>query len=114
MTPVLVVDNNGRMVCRGQIQTEGGRSMVHLQFAELAAASPGPGPAAAARQVAEIQHQVRRQLEAVDRRRRREVIVAGIGHATKVLGIIVALAAAGWGVVFGGAWALAHSFGFSL
>jgi hypothetical protein len=116
MTPVLVVDNSGRVVCRGHIKAEPGRATAHLQFARLEVPLPAPpDDAAAARTVAEIRAQVRERREAAGRRRRRQLFRSAILRGAKSAGIVLGGLVAGvWVVFFGIIRAIAAAFGFSL
>jgi hypothetical protein len=116
MTPILVVDNSNRVLCRGHFTQEGPRIEAHLRFMDLAGGDE-PTQAAtrattAARTVAEINSQVRARLEAVDRRRRRQEIRRAILGAVKACAIWLALMAGAWILLGLLIWALFRLLSF--
>jgi hypothetical protein len=113
MTPVLVVDNTGRVICRGEIKGEGARATARLEFAEISSTSPAR-KRAAARTIAEINIEVRRRLEDADRRRRRQLILRIVLHGLRALAILAGLVLLAWAVVIALAIAIAAAFGFGL
>jgi len=98
MTPILVVDNGNRIIGRGHIKTGPGQASAHLTFNDSAWPTQEQQERAA-RTIAEININVRRRLEAVDRRRRRQVLLARAGQVLKAAGTVVGFVVLSWVVV---------------
>lgn len=114
MTPILVVDNTNRVVCRGHFRQAGSRIDAHLRFENLASTAPESVEERAARTVADIDNQVRARLAAVEARIKREVRWERARRTAVGLGIVFGLIAGAWLLFIAVVWALAAAFGFSL
>jgi fatty acid desaturase len=110
LTPILVVDNSRRVVCRGHFSQDGTRIQAHLRFEDLIPSAQ----LSAARTVAEINNQVRARLEAVERRVRRDLWRARLWSAARGILIILGLIGGAWFLFSGLVWLVATVFGFSL